>query len=78
MPDICYRRQFINLEKFALKIDKPTSGTFENNVLINAEMSLIRGEGANLNYNVSAGNIVLTVEQAIALKLIPGHVDAPV
>ena len=69
---------FINLEKFALKIDKPTTGTFENNVLINAEMSLIRGEGANLNYNVSAGNIVLTVEQAIALKLIPGHVDAPV
>lgn len=69
---------FVSIEKSALKVDRPTTGTFADNIVINSQVSTIKGLGATLGYQVAGNNEALTITEAIAQKVMPGHVDAPV
>ena len=56
---------FDNMERSALKIDKPSTGTFADNILIESEAVIVKGEGFDAPYAVGT-NLALTAEQAIA------------
>lgn len=71
---------FDNMERSALKIDKPSTGTFADNILIESEAVIVKGEGFDAPYAVGT-NLALTAEQAIeyfAPKVVEPVVEAPI
>lgn len=55
---------FQNMERSALKIDKPSTGDFSNNVIVNSEVVIAKNEGA-ASQNIVGKNLQLTSEQAV-------------
>lgn len=54
---------FQNMERSALKIDKPSTGNFSNNVIVNSEIVIAKGDGFT-SASIVGENLKLSAEQA--------------
>lgn len=74
---------FTDMLKYALKIDKLSTGTFEGNEVVNSQLSFIRSDAQQAAFAVGA-NQTLSTEEAAQLhapkpvEVVTPHVEAPV